>query len=479
MKAVVVGAGLGGLAAAMRLAGAGHDVTVFERNPTAGGKVATLELDGYRFDLGPAVLTDPAAFDELFRSVGSALADHVELVALDPQWRCRWSDGSSLDVHDDERAWRDALERFSPGAAAAWHGYASRAEQAWRALAESYLAGPPRAGGALTARFRGPDRRALDAKRTLAECAADHFDDPRLRQLAGRSAVVVGGSPYRVPATFAALDHVERTHGAWHVRGGFGALRDAALRAAVEAGVGLRCGADVGRIVVRDRRATGIELADGGHVEADAVIVGVDTAHLVTDLLPDPKAAAGIDRGGRSTSGFLMCAGVRGRTEGLAHRSVYFSLDDRSEHERLERGQMAVDPTVTAVVSSVSDPSMAPRGCENWYVFVQTPAAVGVERKMMTAAVLNRLAERGVDLRQRIAFTRTLVPADFEARDRSLGGAFHGPSLADAAALRRVGNVGPVDGLYLVGGSVHPGGGTTLVLQGARIAADLVAERHG
>lgn len=478
MRVAVVGAGLGGLAAAMRLAGAGHDVVLVERNPTAGGKIATLEHDGYRFDLGPAVLTDPGAFDELFGAVGAALTDHVELVALDPQWRCRWADGSTLDVHDDERAWRDSLDRFSPGAAAAWQGFAADAARAWEALGDGYLSGPP-AGGALASRLRGPARRSLDARRTLAECAADHFDDHRLRQLAGRSAVVVGGSPFRVPATFAALDHLERTYGAWHVLGGFGALRDAAVSAAVGAGVDLRCGVDVGRIVVRGRRAVGVELADGGHLEADAVVAGVDTAHLVTELLPDPKAAFELDRAGRSTSGFLVCAGVQGRTEGLAHRSVYFSLHDRSEHERLERGQFALDPTVTAVVSSVSDPSMAPRGCENWYVFVQTPAAVGVDRKMMTAAVLNRLAERGVDLRRRIAFTRSFVPADFDARYRSLGGAFHGPSFADAAALRRASNVGSIDGLYRVGGSVHPGGGTTLVLRGARIVADLVAERHG
>lgn len=458
----------------MRLAGAGHDVVVLERNPTAGGKISTLEHDGFRFDLGPAVLTDPAAFDDVFRSVGAALADHVELIALDPQWRCRWADGSTLDVRDDERAWRDELERFSPGASTGWHAYAADAAAAWEALTSSYLSGPVRAGGRLTSRFRGPDRRALDAKRTLAECAAEHFDDPRVRQLATRTAIVAGGSPFQIPATFAAFDHLERTHGAWHVRGGHGALRDAMVRAAVGAGVDLRCGTDVGRIEVAGRSATGVELADGGHVPADVVVAGVDSAHLVTELLPDPAAAAAMDRAGRSTSGFLICAGVQGRTDGLAHRSIFFSLDHRTEHQWIERGQPAIDPTVTAVVSSVTDAAMAPAGCENWYLFVQTPAAVGLDRKLMTAAVLNRLAERGIDLRQRIAFTRTLVPADFDARYRAVGGAFHGSAVVDAAALQRPGNAGPVEGVHLVGGSVHPGGGSTFVLHGARIVADRI-----
>ena len=474
MRVAVVGAGLGGLAVATRLAGAGHDVVLLERNQVAGGQIATLELDGYRFDLGPAVLTEPAAFDDVFRAVGTTLADQVELVALEPQWRCRWPDGAVLDVHDDDRAWRDALERFTPGASRAWDAYAADAERAWSALEAEHLDGPPREGG-LLGRVRG--RSGLATKRTLAELAAEHFDDPRLRQLAGRAATVVGGSPFRLPATFAALDHVERRHGAWHVRGGFGALRDALVRAAVGAGVDLRCGTDVGRIEVSGGRARGVELADGGRLDADAVVAGVELAHLVTELLPDPKVARALDRAGRSTSGFVLCAGVRGRTEGLVHRSVLFSLHDRAEHERIERGQLALDPTVTVVVSSVSDRTMAPRDAENWYVSVQTPAAVGIDRKMMTAAVLNRLAERGIDLRDRIEFTRTLLPADFEARYRSLGGAFHGASLADGAALRRPSNVGPVDGLYLVGGTVHPGGGTTLVLRSARIVADLIAAR--
>jgi len=178
-------------------------------------------------------------------------------------------------------------------------------------------------------------------------------------------------------------------------------------------------------------------------------------------------------------SGFLLCAGVRGRTEGIAHHNVWFSLDQRAEFVRNERGQLALDPTVTAVVSSVSDPSAAPPDCENWYLLVHTPPAVGIDRKMMTASVLNRLAERGFDLRHRIGFTRTLIPADFDVRYRAPGGSFHGSASDDArSALHRPANVGPVDGLFLVGGSAHPGGGLGMVAAGARIAADLVAERH-
>jgi phytoene desaturase len=480
MKAVVIGAGMGGLAVAVRLAAAGHQVVVLERSPAVGGKVATLELAGFRFDLGPAVLTLPGAWDDVFQVAGTALADQVELVALDPQVRCRWTDGSTLDVPDDETEWRSALERFSPGASAEWQQFAATAERLWGAMDASHLAGPLPEGVPGLRRLRPPvDLGALDGRRTLAALAADHLTDPRLRQFVGRHATHVGASPFRAPGTFAALAHVERTHGVWHVAGGVGRLRDALERTARNMGVDIRCNTDVGRVRVQSRRVTGVELADGGTVDADIVVADVDGAHLHGELLTDARRTRELERSGRSMSGFLLCAGVRGRTEGIAHHNIWFSLDQRAEFVRVERGQLALDPTVTAVVSSVSDPGAAPPDCENWYLLVHTPPAVGIDRKMMTASVLNRLAERGFDLRHRIDFTRTLIPADFDVRYRAPGGSFHGSASDDArSALQRPANAGPVDGLYLVGGSAHPGGGLGMVAAGARITADLVAERH-
>jgi phytoene desaturase len=479
MKVVVIGAGMGGLAVAVRLAAAGHQVVVLERSPVVGGKVATLELEGFRFDLGPAVLTLPGVWDDVFRVAGTALADQVELVALDPQLRCRWTDGSTLDVPDDESEWRTALERFSPGSSAEWQQFATTAERVWGAMAATHLAGPVPDGVPGLRRLRPRvDLGALEGKRTLAKLVAEHVSDPRLRQLLGRFATSAGASPYRAPGTFAGLAHVERTHGVWHVVGGVGHLRDSLERTARGIGVDIRCDTDVGRIAVEADRVSGVELADGGRVDADIVVANVDAAHLHTELLPDPRRARDLAKAGRSMSGFLMCAGVRGRTEGIAHQNVWFALDDRAEFERLEHGQLALDPTITVVVSSVTDPTAAPRDCENWYLLVHTPPAVGVDRKMMTASVLNRLAERGYDLRHRIEFTRTLIPADFDVRYRAQGGSFHGSSSDDSkSALQRPGNVGPVDGLYLVGGSAHPGGGLGMVASGARIVADLVAER--
>ena len=480
MRALVVGAGVGGLAAAIRLATAGHDVVVLERSPMVGGKVATLEEGGYTFDLGPTLLTLPAVFDELFQLAGTTLADEVELVRLDPQVRYRWPNGSTLDIPDDPAASVRAVEQFSPGAGEQWERFAAHTARIWETAERTFLAGPMGSPLSMLSRVRSPlDLARIDGNRTLAKSATSHFDDPRLHQLVGRYATYSGSSPFSAPATLACIAHVEQAFGCWYVMGGIGRLRDALERVAISVGVEIRTGVDVGRIRADGKRVTGVELADGGAELADVVVANVDAAHLYTDLLPDVKQAKQLDKVPRSSSAFVVCAAVRGRTDDIAHHNVFFSLHDRQEFQFIDAGRLPIDPTVYACVPSVTDRSRAPRDAETWFLMVNTPPAVGIDRKLMTAGVLNRLAERGFDLRDRIEFTRTLIPADFDARYRAYGGAIYGSSSnGKRAAFNRPHNIGPVDGLYLVGGSTHPGGGLPMVATSAQIVADVIADRH-
>lgn len=480
MRVVVIGAGVGGLCAAIRLAASGHDVRMFERNPVTGGKLATLAEAGYTFDLGPTQLTLPQYFDDVFRAAGTTLVDAVDLVRLDPQFHYRWPNGSALDIPDDPTATPAVVDEFSPGAGEAWAALRRHTARIWEVSERTILAGTMSSPVSLLNRLRSPlDVARIDGTRTLAKFAAATFDDPRLRQLVGHYATYSGSSPYRAPATLASIAHVEQEFGCWHVIGGLGRLRDALERVARSIGVDVRLGTDVGRIISQGTRVSGVELADGGAEPADVVVSNVDAAHLYTNLLPDPKQARRLDQLDRSASAFVLCAAVRGRTEGVAHHNVLFSIDDEEEFRYLSAGQVPLDPTVSACVASVTDPSMAPRGCESWVLRVDTPHSIGIDRKLMTAAVLNRLAERGLDLRDRIEFTRTFVPADFDARYRAPGGAIHGTSSnGRQAAFDRPANVGPIDGLYLVGGSTRPGGGLPMVAASARIVADLILERH-
>jgi phytoene dehydrogenase-like protein len=264
-------------------------------------------------------------------------------------------------------------------------------------------------------------------------------------------------------------------------------LRRALQRVAERAGVDIRTGAEVVAITTTttttrggEGSVSGVDLADGTHHDADVVVANTDAELLYSELLVDAGALRTVRRAKRSTSGFALCIGVRGLTPSVAHHNVWFSADSSAEFAAIERGALAEDPTVYACISSVTDATQAPDGCENWFVLVNTPPGVEVDTDAYGALVLGRLAAHGVSLDGRIEFVEPLTPRDIEERYRSPGGAIYGTSSDGMrAAFRRPANRGPVPGLYLVGGSSHPGGGLPLVASSARIVADLVASDLG
>lgn len=487
-RTIVVGAGVGGLAVAIRLRAAGHDVTVLERRDVVGGKLATLRRDGYTFDLGPSLVTLPHVFDDVFRAAGTSLEDEVELVRLDPQFHYHWRDGSSLTVHDDADATAAAFDEFEPGAGEQWRRFDARGRRIWDVAERTFFAGPMSNPFALLKRMRSPrDLTSIDPLRTLHSAASATFDDDRLVQWAGRYATYSGSSPYESPATLACIPHVEARHGCWYPMGGLDALRQALERVAVDTGVDVRTGADVTRITVvepsaserrKAGRVRGVELVDGTTLDAEHVVANVDAEHLYADLLPDDAALKQVRRADRSTSGFVLCLGVRGATPGVGHHNVWFSESYAAEYNDLDAGRPAADPTIYACVSSVTDPTQAPQGCENWFVLVNAPAGAEIDEAAYGNLVLDRLAANGVDLRQRIEFVHAMTPSIIAERYRSPGGAIYGTSSnGRRAAFVRPGNRGAREGLYLVGGSSHPGGGLPLVATSARIVAEMIVGR--
>jgi len=311
--------------------------------------------------------------------------------------------------------------------------------------------------------------------------AESFFDDPRLVQWAGRYATYSGSSPYATPATLACIPHIEARYGCWYPIGGLDALRTAIERIARDAGVEIHTGTDVARITTDstspDRPITGVGLADGSDELADIVIANTDAEHLYVDLLPDATALRKVRRAKRSTSGFVLCVGARGLSAGLQHHNVWFSPSYRAEYDQLDAGELADDPTIYACVSSVTDRTQAPEGCENWFLLVNTPPGVEVDPDAYGDLVLGRLADRGVDLRRRAEFVHSMTPADIERRYRSPGGAIYGTSSnGKRAAFVRPANRGARPGLYLVGGSSHPGGGLPLVTTSAKIVTDMITQ---
>jgi phytoene desaturase len=326
--------------------------------------------------------------------------------------------------------------------------------------------------------MRSPrDLLTIDPLRSLERLARDAFPgDAQMVQWAGRYATYSGSSPARAPATFACIAFVESEYGCWYPRGGLGALRDALVRVAEKTGVRLHPSSEVVAIGRSAGRADGVVLAGGRTVAADVVVAGVDARHLYADLLHERRSVRRVERAERSTSGFVVIAGVRGSTERIRHHNVWFSNDGRREFASLDAGRVADEPTIYGCVSSVTDASQAPPGSENWFLLVNVPAGADVDAPAYEHLVLAELARRGTDIRDRILFTETITPHDFERRDRSAGGAIYGTSSnGRRAAFVRPRNRTPVPGLYLVGGSSHPGGGLPLVTMSARIVADLVA----
>ncbi|HWS39046.1 MAG TPA: phytoene desaturase family protein [Actinoplanes sp.] len=470
---VVIGAGVGGLAAALRLARAGHRVTIHERSAQVGGKLAVYERDGFRFDTGPSLLTLPRVFDEL------GLDLHPE--PLDPVVRHVFPDGTVLDSSADHQVFLDRIETALGGEAAAdWDRFWRRAARIWRASWESVLQRPVSAASLARMSWRVADLAAIAPGRSLRSLGRHHLRDPRLRMLLDRYATYTGTDPRRAPAALAAIPYAELAHGGWYLPGGLGTLAGALRAKCDEAGVRVELGSAVTAIEA-DHRVRGVRLAGGVFVPADVVVSNVDAISLYRDLLPSPRRLSGL--ADRSLAGFVLLLGVRGHTPELAHHTVFFPRDYDAEFDAIfpvpgRRARPVDDPAV--FVTRAGDPQVRPDGTEAWFVLVNTPrhgtdwSAVDWTRQGLAPAYANRilkvLADRGVDVRDRLEFLEIRTPADLAEATGAPGGAIYGT----AGGLLRPANRGPVDGLHLVGGSVHPGGGLPMVALSARIVADQI-----
>lgn len=484
-RVIVVGAGLGGLAVAARLAAAGHRVTVYENAPTVGGKLGVLERDGFTFDTGPSLLTMPELLEQLFTDTGGPF--ELTPTAVDPACSYRFADGTELLVPHDAARVPDALDgALGAGAGESWRRLHDRSRRLWELVGEPVLRQPISLPTLARMSLRPADLRAVAPWQTIDGLGRRLLPDQRMRTWLNRYATYSGSDPRRTPAVLAVTSYVEQQFGAWYVPGGLRRIVEALETRCRDLGVEICTDTGVEAVLTENGRASGVRVA-GRDVPADVVVSNADASVLYDRLLPRRTTRVGrrsLRGSSRSMAGFVLLLGLSGRQPGAAHR-VYFPRDYDAEFDAIfgRQPQPVTDPTV--YVHAPDDPALRPDDdSEGWFVLVNAPAhdphggvdwdAPGLAERYATH-VLDLLAERGADVRSRLRFVETITPADLERRTGAPGGAIYGTaSHGPRAALRRPANRSPVPGLFLVGGSAHPGGGIPLVLMSAEIVATMV-----
>ncbi len=486
---VIVGAGIGGLTAAARLAGGGLRVAVYEQNERVGGKLNLVEAGGYRFDTGPSLLTMPQVLRDHFAAMGKRLADYLTLTPVEPICRYRWPDGSTLDASADADRMAAAIDALC-GEGEGYRRFLAYSKGIYERTAEVFIYGDLTPRNVLTALRRRPlDPLQIDAFSTVHRSVSRFFRDPRLRQLFDRYATYNGSDPYRAPATLNVIPYVEYGFGAWYVQGGMYRIAEALARLAEEEGACITTSTAVQRIVVEGGRAVGVELVSGELVRARAVLTNADVLHSYSKLLapadrpryPDQRLAA-IEP---SCSGFVVLLGVRGNYPQLSHHNIFFSPDYRAEFADLfGRKQPSMQPTIYVTATSKADPTQAPAGSENIFILVNAPyltARTGGDwwarhKDRYREIILARLANFGLDFHAGLEYEQVITPSDLAEHYGAWRGAIYGlSSNSRFAAFARPPLRASIGGLYFAGGSTHPGGGIPLVTLSGTAAARLIA----
>ncbi len=501
---LILGGGVGGLAAAIRLAANGCAVTVLEKNSRVGGKLNRWEVPHpdrpgdrpFRFDTGPSLLTLPFVFEELFAAAGERLAAHLDLVPLDPIARFQWADGATFELKSTAEATAAEVAKFAADDVAGWRDFYAAGRDIWDRTAdlflykcpEQVLAGdggkfnPRQALAMLTVPFR------IGMFSRFSKKVDRHVKHERLREILYQYATYSGASPFRAPGTLAVIPHAEQGFGGWYPRGGMYRLAEALLAVATKLGVTVRTNAPVTSVTVENATAVGVTLADGTDVRGDAVVVNSDVVYSYRELIakqhrrhyPDRKLAA-LEPGG---SGVVLLLGVDRTYTQLAHHTKFMPADYTSDLTAMfETKTVPGDPCIYVCATTRTDPTQAPDGCENLFVLASAPAIDGsldwdVAGPRYRDQLVHTLEHRFglTDLSSRIVVERRYTPADLAATYNANAGSIYGigSNSRKSAFLRPPNRDRDVKRLFFAGGATHPGGGLPLVALSGKIVSELV-----
>jgi len=487
----VIGGGLGGLAAACVAAARGHRVTLYDKNAWLGGKAAVLHEGGFRFDMGPTILTVPRVLERIFAEANRNLSDYLDLVRLDPQWRCFFDDGSRIDLQEDVDTMAQAMDRFAPGTKAG-EGYRRFQElsENLHKISDRFFFWKPVEDLFDTINIRANmnpatlrDVLSLRMGASVAGTIRSRVKDERLAQMLDHFTQYVGSSPYGSPAVLCAIAHMQAADGVWYPMGGTRAVAEALAKLATELGTIFRPETDVTSLTIENGAVTGIVTASGDAVRYDSVISNMDSIRTYNELVGGEVGAYYARKDFEpACSGVVLYLGLNKRYDHLLHHDFVFSRSPEEEFDFIYRkGEPAPDPTCYIAAPAMTDSSVAPEGGEALYVLVHTPylrphhdwPEIFPAYRQVILDKLKRTAGMS-DIEDRIVVERHLTPQDIHDRYKVLNGAIYGL----ASHGRFMGAFKPgnrsrqVRGLYLAGGAAHPGPGMPMVMMSGWIAAD-------
>ncbi len=486
MRVVVIGSGFGGLAAALRARALGHSVTILERLDQPGGRARVFRRDGFVFDAGPTVITAPDLFDELWALFGERRADHVGFLPVAPWYRIGFADGGSFDYGGDVEQMRAKVASFAPGDEAGYLRLSART----RAL---YQVGYVALGAVPFHRLRTmlqavPALVRLGAWRSLYRFVARDIKNESLRRVFTLQMLLIGGHPFRSPALYALIQHLEREGGLWFAAGGTVSLVEGLVALGRRHGVQLRTGSTVAGILVEHGRTRGVRLDGGEIVPADIVIANADAPMVHGTLLPPKlrRSARRLDRQQPSMGLFVLYFGTTRRYDAVAHHTILLGREYRALLDAIFGSDAVLpdDPSLYLHRPTATDPSLAPAGQDAFYVLAPVPnlrAPIDWRRAgpVMRDRVVAMLSARALpDLESCIVSESTLTPADFahDYLSRDGAGFSIAPILRQSAFFRFHNRCKAAEGLYLVGAGTHPGAGVPGVLTSAKLVGTLLAE---
>ena len=484
MKVVIIGSGIAGMAASVRLAVAGHQVSIYETNGFVGGKLSSFKIGDYRFDAGPSLFTMPHFITELFELAGEQAEDHFQYTKKNIGCKYFWKDGTILNAYADQSAYLKEVEDQLGVPAARLKTYLDRAQLKYELTAPLFLEQSLH-------KWRGLLRKEtwecikhlslFEIGQSLHQVNQKQLEESHLVQLYDRFATYNGSNPFQTPGIMTLVQHLEQHYGTFVPKKGMVSISESIAELAKRCGVSIHLNKKVDEILVRQNKAIGIQTGTET-VDADLVVSNMDVVPTFRHLLPRQKAPERILKEDRSSSAIIFYWGVKSTFPNLELHNIFFSEDYKAEFEAIFKNQtVPLDPTIYVNITSRDVAGDAPKGCENWFVMINTPCDSGQDWESMVnqlrEAVLQHLQfTLKKDLGSLIEEEYIMTPPMIAERTGSHQGALYGSSSngAMSAFLRHTNFSRHIKNLFFCGGSVHPGGGIPLCLLSAKIVTDLI-----